>query len=303
MALCDSCKRIDIQLLPDPTNDSDRGFYSGYPHSTTGVLLDSAQSCPLCALIKESFQRVGHYHTPQIIIEEKLCLNPSTPVLLRAGRTAEYESCHGKGVAGTKLDSIEVLVGHGKNFMRGRVHLYAQKGRTPTSITRLSLIRQESSAVLSGDVVEKPMLADNSRRPSELVQEWLKTCFEDHTRCANDFSGFQGMETEPTGYPIRPSCLIKVFEKNYEKRNPSPRLVERWPARNVDYYVALSHCWGPPDKRPLCTTKANLAQHILGIPWHLLTQTFQDAILLCIELSIQYLWIDSLCIVQDDKED
>ncbi|KAE9380674.1 HET-domain-containing protein, partial [Stipitochalara longipes BDJ] len=68
-------------------------------------------------------------------------------------------------------------------------------------------------------------------------------------------------------------------------------------------YVALSHRWGPPDKHPLCTTKATLAQHLLQIPWHHLPQTFQDSILLCIDLSIRYLWIDSLCIVQDNEED
>ncbi|KAK3339436.1 heterokaryon incompatibility protein-domain-containing protein [Neurospora tetraspora] len=71
----------------------------------------------------------------------------------------------------------------------------------------------------------------------------------------------------------------------------------------VDQYVALSHCWGPPEKRPLCTIKANLKKHKREIPFTSLPPTFQDATMVCALLGVSYLWIDSLCIVQDDKED
>ncbi|KAF9880078.1 hypothetical protein CkaCkLH20_02032 [Colletotrichum karsti] len=68
-------------------------------------------------------------------------------------------------------------------------------------------------------------------------------------------------------------------------------------------YAALSHCWGPPEKRPPCTLKGNLSHHKEGIPWTKLSQTFKDACALCCDLGIEYLWIDSLCIVQDDATD
>ncbi|KAI4641858.1 uncharacterized protein J4E79_011629 [Alternaria viburni] len=42
---------------------------------------------------------------------------------------------------------------------------------------------------------------------------------------------------------------------------------------------------------------------MLGIPWDELTQTFQDAITISRKVGIPYVWIDSLCIVQDDQED
>lgn len=45
----------------------------------------------------------------------------------------------------------------------------------------------------------------------------------------------------------------------------------------------------------------------LWVPRHLATEnlpkTFQDAIQVCYKLGIQYLWIDSLCIIQDDSGD
>lgn len=65
-------------------------------------------------------------------------------------------------------------------------------------------------------------------------------------------------------------------------------------------YVALSHCWGPPSRHPLMTTRATLKAHMTGIPLVNLTKTFRDAIRVCVFMKIQYIWIDCLCIVQDD---
>lgn len=68
-------------------------------------------------------------------------------------------------------------------------------------------------------------------------------------------------------------------------------------------YATLSHCWGPPGKHPLSTTRSNLASRTQGIPWNELPNTFQDTIMVTRSVGISYIWIDSLCIVQDDAED
>ncbi|VUC36648.1 unnamed protein product [Clonostachys rosea] len=51
------------------------------------------------------------------------------------------------------------------------------------------------------------------------------------------------------------------------------------------------------------TTKANLGDRMGQIPIGSLPKVFQDAIVITAELGIQWLWIDALCIVQDDLED
>lgn len=70
----------------------------------------------------------------------------------------------------------------------------------------------------------------------------------------------------------------------------------------VEPYACLSHRWGP--STPFCRTlKENLTAHRESVPWTKLPKTFQQAAMVTVRLGLKYLWIDSLCIVQDDSED
>lgn len=87
----------------------------------------------------------------------------------------------------------------------------------------------------------------------------------------------------------------------------SVRLVEPR-AGEEGAYIALSHCWG--NSQPCVTAHATLEDENStlehrkrGIPWSTLPKTFQDAITLTSLLGISFIWIDSLCIIQNDKED
>jgi hypothetical protein len=68
-------------------------------------------------------------------------------------------------------------------------------------------------------------------------------------------------------------------------------------------YTALSYCWGPQYLMTAKTTEANISAWIDDLPWVLLPRTIQDAIIVTYELGIQFLWVDSLCIVQDNRAD
>jgi hypothetical protein len=70
---------------------------------------------------------------------------------------------------------------------------------------------------------------------------------------------------------------------------------------NVPLYATLSHCWGI--KHFIKTTLSNIRSFATSIPFDHLPRTFQDAISVAQELGIKYIWIDSLCIIQDSKED
>ncbi|KAF7569443.1 HET domain containing protein [Pyrenophora tritici-repentis] len=72
-------------------------------------------------------------------------------------------------------------------------------------------------------------------------------------------------------------------------------------------YTALSHCWGnePPSEGDprYCTTDGNISARLNRFSLSELPKTFQDAVRVTRELGIEYLWIDSLCIIQWNAED
>ncbi|KAL1647068.1 hypothetical protein SLS58_002838 [Diplodia intermedia] len=66
-------------------------------------------------------------------------------------------------------------------------------------------------------------------------------------------------------------------------------------------YATLSHCWG--GKLPLKLTKSTLARYTNGIPADDLTPKFRQVVQVTRKLGLDYLWIDSLCILQDSDDD
>jgi hypothetical protein len=63
----------------------------------------------------------------------------------------------------------------------------------------------------------------------------------------------------------------------------------------------LSHCWG--DFPVVRLTNTSLASMMEGLPTSELPETFKDAMFITSKLGVRYLWIDSLCIIQDSVKD
>ncbi|KAF2833726.1 HET-domain-containing protein [Ophiobolus disseminans] len=66
-------------------------------------------------------------------------------------------------------------------------------------------------------------------------------------------------------------------------------------------WVCLSYCWG--GDQPSKTTKANLDERLTLLPFADLPKTITDAITVTGRLGLRYLWVDALCIIQDDGDD
>jgi hypothetical protein len=66
-------------------------------------------------------------------------------------------------------------------------------------------------------------------------------------------------------------------------------------------YVTLSHCWG--SKQFFCLRKENQSSLERKIPLPKLRKVFRQAIRLTRSIGIRYIWIDSLCIIQDSEAD
>jgi len=71
--------------------------------------------------------------------------------------------------------------------------------------------------------------------------------------------------------------------------------------RELGYYTTLSYCWGLTVA--YTTVKSTLESHLIGLDFALLPKSLQDGIMITRFLGIRYIWIDCLCIVQDDEDD
>jgi hypothetical protein len=120
-----------------------------------------------------------------------------------------------------------------------------------------------------------------------LALKWLHECRTRHTRCS----------TTPTTVPWLPTRLIYVGTAQV----PALHLHITDGATSAEPYVSLSHCWGKIQIKRLL--KADIKSMIEYIEIKELPKTFQDAIVITRKLGVQYLWIDSLCIIQDSVED
>ncbi|KFA81826.1 hypothetical protein S40288_09572 [Stachybotrys chartarum IBT 40288] len=67
-------------------------------------------------------------------------------------------------------------------------------------------------------------------------------------------------------------------------------------------YTALSYCWGAASE-PYVTSRVVLASRKAGFDVAEMPRTFQDAVAMTRMLGVRYIWIDSLCICQDDMQD
>lgn len=122
------------------------------------------------------------------------------------------------------------------------------------------------------------------------IKEWIRTCNESHSLCS------AAIGTNSIWYPTR---LLHINETSGQVNIIITADVSM--ARG-GRYMTLSHCWGT-EQQPLRLLKTNMHELKKDIALHTLPKTFQDAILVAKKLHMGYLWIDSLCIIQDDKDD
>ncbi|OJD28826.1 het domain-containing protein [Diplodia corticola] len=132
-----------------------------------------------------------------------------------------------------------------------------------------------------------------SGQNADMLRSWLHKCHKSHWKC-NHKSTISKL----------PTRLLDVGGRNFDK---DPRLIisAADPTLSVALdtpYAALSHCWGK-ESLPLKTEASSISHRLKSIPMDSMPSTYRDAILLTRSLRIRYLWIDSLCIIQDDASD
>ncbi|CZR69817.1 uncharacterized protein PAC_19717 [Phialocephala subalpina] len=122
------------------------------------------------------------------------------------------------------------------------------------------------------------------------ITHWVVACQMAHYECRSERSE----SWMPQRESWMPSRLIYVGKADHNVRLVVQPL-------EIRRYMTLSHCWGQGPTLKL--TIDVLEQFMKQIPFNTLPQTYLDAIMVTRHLGIEYLWIDSLCIVQDSTDD
>jgi hypothetical protein len=148
----------------------------------------------------------------------------------------------------------------------------------------LSLDDEMSAIIHNTPVTAQPL----STRNLELFLSWKESCengTEGHENCVNMISNIARL----------PTRVIAVGNLEQDPRLHCSQEAE------MGQYATLSYCWGGP--QPHQTTIARLSDYKRSLPLNMMPATIIHAIILARALRIAYLWVDSICIIQDSDED
>jgi hypothetical protein len=118
----------------------------------------------------------------------------------------------------------------------------------------------------------------------DLPLQWFNGCVANHATCRESVS--------PAFYPSR---LLEIVSEDLA------RLVITREHPPEGRYASLSHCWGKA--KTLKLLQSNLDQLCAGVAIPTLPTSYREAITVCRRFGLRYIWIDSLCIMQDSRED
>ncbi|KAI4864850.1 heterokaryon incompatibility protein-domain-containing protein [Hypoxylon rubiginosum] len=298
MSLCSKCSSLDVatalrqaQATPSDGQQIFRAeVKTGGWYSRTRDVFASASTCQLCRLVVRGWRdwrpRLISIATGNADFDPK---DPPSDLYaaiediykdakVEVGVVKRYRF-HSEGQKWSFILRISCSFGyqasyevHGELVARFRVTYPAEKGH-----------------LIGHDDVDIGIAVDRDSTSVSVVntaKTWLDTCLTKHQSCPS--------QTQTVALPFR---YLDVNDGIH-----SDRIFLRDSGVEPDHrYVALSHCWGTAEQ--LCTTSTTLQSHKEGIPIQILPQTFKDAVRVVREVGLRYLWIDSLCIIQDDIED
>jgi hypothetical protein len=251
--------------------------FIGYPyHPSLESLKSSAQTCSLCHLVLNSIEKaIEELRNP-----DKEDFDLPKPPTWELWLTKRQELGDGFCVFTNSMDRGEFsLVAAVGICVEEGIGLTAPRYMLFRLIDRLD---DPLSSIYPGRPIE-----DHSASPKtmEIIKKWVKKYDENSSNVAES--------------PLLPSRIIDVGDTvdGYLVRLQEVEGKEK----QYGKYIALSHCWGTGVH--FMTTRESLAASKIGINYEKLPKSFHDAITITRILGIRYIWIDSICICQDDGED
>ncbi|KAK5657873.1 hypothetical protein OQA88_2421 [Cercophora sp. LCS_1] len=288
--LCELCREIDLYTLGVPLGGGINKCAK--IHRTRAQLSDD---CPLCCLFLNPSGRPESPEAPRqqvksVNIEVDRLLDDPTDVPVRF-----------RYILSSALQSVKSTIGVAGYYPPiSRIRAGVRDDRFdfdvpwPLDVFVGQDSPEEAKRYVGGRVVP----AADSDASLEQVSGWLKECLAKHSRCQMGISG-RMFGDDPT-IQLLPNRVVHVGGGGLADQ---PRLLLTKGMRSR--YVALSYCWEHQESGhyPFRLERGNLAALQEQVPLAELPASIRDAIDFTQRLGIPYLWVDRLCIVQDDKDD
>lgn len=272
MKLCRLCKAITIEKMKRITvKDKHNQKDDGYAHHASWVDLKNSgdRGCQLCFILYNiSLFAAG---SEQSLAASFGSINDSY-IRLRLN----------------PVDRGVIMLSCGESPWFGQLGLCINQGNAPLAPAEmLNLICQLSgspSTCQSSDIMRSVELDPSSAASFLKVNQWLRDCEQNHERC---------------NFPANPPLPTRVIDVGSCTDLQHPHLHAS--KGQCGRYIALSHVWGKAET--LTTTTDTITERMQGIVLSEMPTSFRDAVTVTRRLGIQYLWIDSLCILQDSATD
>ncbi|KAK5266146.1 hypothetical protein LTR99_008145 [Exophiala xenobiotica] len=280
--LCEFCRQINVNtIVPYFPPDLGNGIVEVCLHHqpTYNALQKSAETCPLCQLFYAALDRKNASRNPP----EAFKAHEKSHIWLVSGDQAFSDLRQPKG-----LYYLRVNVGSGALIKEADFNITT---------------RPDDPLALCGDVVGRTIQANYGLKEcSKRVAEWLHTCESEHEECRNPvIAQPDGVDANILSHERRdlplPTRLVDVSSSSEDGLT----VYLRNTVGLQGAYCALSYSWGR--SKSFKTTRATYQSRLDGFSVDELPTTIRDAVLLTRSLGFRYLWVDALCIMQDDKND
>ncbi|KAH6643268.1 heterokaryon incompatibility protein-domain-containing protein [Truncatella angustata] len=272
LVLCIHCKKLQIQVIAEEQQENTLAGYNASEHILRQEYEDIFPKLPRmedraangCSLCKFIRSAVlAEYQRRRL---DLACETKPGRILLEAQFTEKFQH----------KSSLSI-------YKNGGPHIIQVKAPGLDAHGGIHHIEFEIAVQISAEptlTTRNPLATKNV----ECIKRWVQACQLSHDICRSKLSGYI------------PTRVLEV-------KNEILRLVTR--GTDSRKYAALSYCWGtiPEGKKGFLTIKNNLASRLLGFSLHELPKTLQEAIRVVRAIDIEYIWIDALCIVQDDSVD
>ncbi|KAI3319220.1 HET-domain-containing protein [Xylariaceae sp. AK1471] len=277
--LCDRCQYFDIHSFAS-TSSPRRGY------ALRDVQTGAEDGCEFCKLLSESIEGVAipeHNYTNFLTGWPRRGTNPDMYVHMTVSRNYDIRSL-AQGPDEINANRLTVQLGgrfgNTKNDSKHELCLVVDEAN---GYAKDSPAAREK--MISGRYLES---VPTSSMHYATIKSWIDNCVENHPKCVQTVSGT--LQIDPHAAPLPVRCIyIPTHGKRIQLRETEG---------DTGKYITLTHRWNE-DTEKCKTTTSNYRERLNGKGFGNLPQLFQDAMAVANKLGVQYIWIDSICIIQD----